>query len=425
MAKEDMEISNPFNSINLSESVGEGTQVIEDFLTGTATTDPKDITKIEEEKPDTTKKDKPVKTAEKIAAEAKAKEEAEKLRKKNLTEFLGDEDEGKEDEEEIVEETTNKSKKPVVPGKKEEKEEEVVNEEDEPSSDNTFINLSKELFTQGVFEQEEGEDEASIDTPEKFLERFNYEKMKGANQKIEAFLSQFGEDYKNAFQAIYVNGVDPKEYFTKYNEIADLANLDMKSESNQELVVKQGLKEQGFEGEEITAEFEKIKNYGDLEERANRFHKVLLKNQTAKLSEVEETKKSQLKNQQAMKEQYVKNVFNTLQDKVKNKEFDGIPINPKLAQELQDYLVTDKWRTTSGEALTDFDKAILDLKKPENHQLKVKVALILKTLEKDPTLSTIQKRAVSKETNQMFSNLIVKKEKSSVKGQKSNAFSNL
>jgi hypothetical protein len=87
---------------------------------------------------------------------------------------------------------------------------------------------------------------------------------------------------------------------------------------------------------------------------------------------------------------------------VKAKEFDGIPINPKLATELQDFLLVDKWKTPSGETLTDFDRAILDLKRPENHAQKVKVGLILKMLEKDPTLSTIQRSGVTKKSDQLF-----------------------
>jgi hypothetical protein len=87
---------------------------------------------------------------------------------------------------------------------------------------------------------------------------------------------------------------------------------------------------------------------------------------------------------------------------VKAKEFDGIPINPKLAGELQDFLLVDKWKTPSGETLTDFDRAILDMKKPENHAMKVKLGLLMKMLEKDPTLSTIQKTGVTKKSNQLF-----------------------
>jgi hypothetical protein len=42
------------------------------------------------------------------------------------------------------------------------------------------------------------------------------------------------------------------------------------------------------------------------------------------------------------------------------------------------------------------------MKKPENHAMKVKLGLLMKMLEKDPTLSTIQKTGVTKKSNQLF-----------------------
>ena len=110
----------------------------------------------------------------------------------------------------------------------------------------------------------------------------------------------------------------------------------------------------------------------------------------------------ELQQKAAVRNQYIQNVQGILGDKLKSKEFDGIPLNPKLANELQDFLLVDKWKTTSGELLSDFDRTILDLKRPENHTMKVKVGLLLKILEKDPTLSTIQKSGVSKKTDQLF-----------------------
>src|SRR5690606_22537409 len=105
-------------------------------------------------------------------------------------------------------------------------------------------------------------------------------------------------------------------------------------------------------------------------------------------------------------------------EKLKTKEFDGIPLNPKLAGELQDFLITDKYKTPSGETLTEFDRTILDLKRPENHEKKVKVALLLKLLEKDPTLSTIKKKGISQETNTLFSEVARQSKKTSVKTSK-------
>ena len=68
----------------------------------------------------------------------------------------------------------------------------------------------------------------------------------------------------------------------------------------------------------------------------------------------------------------------------------------------------------------------MELKRPENHEQKVKVALLLKILEKDPTLSTIQKTGVTKKSNQLFTEVArqVQKDKKSTGGT-SSIFSNL
>ena len=129
---------------------------------------------------------------------------------------------------------------------------------------------------------------------------------------------------------------------------------------------------------------------------------MLVKKEAKKLQQLEAQSQQEQQQKQAIKQQYVTNVQTILTDKVKEKEFDGIPINSNLANELQDFLLVDKWKTPSGETLTDFDRSILDLKRPENHELKVKVGLLLKMLEKDPTLSTIQRAGVTSKTNQLF-----------------------
>ena len=178
--------------------------------------------------------------------------------------------------------------------------------------------------------------------------------------------------------------------------------MDLTKESNQEAVVRRTLTDQGFESEDVDAEVEKLKNYGDLESVATRYHKVLVKKEAAKLKEATDNSEREIQAKAALKKQFQQDVFSLLQEKLKTKEFDGIPLSPKLATELQDFLIVDRWKTASGETLTDFDKKLLELKKPENHQMKVKLALLLKVLEKDPTLSTIQKSVVTKKTDKLF-----------------------
>ncbi len=316
-----------------------------------------------------------------------------------ISSFLGD-----NTEEETQEPETQEVAKPKKAAKLEQApaattEEEAPAEEEQVSQ---FTALSRDLFKLGVFSKDEEEEDVAIDTPEAFLERFQNEKKKGAIEMVNSFIGQFGEDYQQAFDAIFVKGVNPKEYFGTYNNVVSFAEMDLSQENNQVSVIKQALADQGFEPDDINTEVERLKNYGDLESVATKHHKVLVKKEAQKLAQMEQKAEVELQQKQAVKNQYINNVQQVLQDKLKSKEFDGIPINPKLASELQDFLLVDKYKTASGETLTDFDRTILELKRPENHATKVKVALLLKILEKDPTLSTIQRTGVTKKSNELF-----------------------
>ena len=355
----------------------------------TSTADPDDVQKIDAEPaPAPTKKQAPTAKADEDADDKKDEDASQ-----SIQDFLlgGDEDEDEEDE------------TPTPKAKKAEEASATDEEEDEEdAASNQFTALSRDLFKLGVFTKEDDEEDASINSAEEFLERFEVEKKKGAIEVVQNFIGQFGEDYQQAFDAIFVKGVDPKEYFGTYDAIQNFSEMDLSQEANQVAILKQALADQGFDPEDITTEVERLQNYGDLESVAAKHHKVLIKKEAAKLQQLEQQRTVELQRQAAYKQQYQQNVTSVLQEKLKTKEFDGIPLNPKLAGELQDFLLAEKWKTGSGETLTDFDRTILDLKRPENHEMKVKVALLLKILEKDPTLSTIQKSGISKKSNELF-----------------------
>jgi hypothetical protein len=400
----DLETPNLGNfSIQDTMEMGVGsTELLNDLMgPDTASASPDDIKDIAAE-------DTPAPTTKTTKASAKVEEEEKKEdTSRSITDFLlGGDD---EEEEEEVAPITKSKEAPVAESE----------EDDDDEAINPFAAFSRDLFKLGGFTKDEDEDDVNINTAEEFLERFESEKKKGANEIVENFIGRFGEDYQDAFTAIFVNGVDPKEYFGTYNAIQSFTDLDLSDEGNQIAIIKQTLADQDYDPEDITTEIERLKNYGDLESVAAKHHKVLVKKEAVKLQKLEQEKAAQLQQQQAYKQQYSNNVNSILQDKLKAKEFDGIPLNPKLATELQDFLITEKWKTNSGENLTDFDRTVLELKRPENHEMKVKVALLLKILEKDPTLSTIQKSGVTKKTDSLFGEVARQATKSSVKSSKS------
>lgn len=406
-------------SIQDTMDMGMGSQeLLNDLLSPeSATSNPDDIQNIKDEpapQPAPAKKTTSKTPAAPTSDITEGEEKKDDNPVKDIQSFLYGED---DDEEEADEEATPAPAKKVAQTA-DNQEDSEEDEEGEETPVSQFTALSNDLFKLGVFSKDEDEeDDITIDTPEAFLERFQAEKKKGAIEIVDNFIGQYGEDYQKAFDAIFVKGVPPLEYFGTFNQIQSFAEMDLTQESNQISILKQALADQGFEKEDIDTEVERIKNYGDLENVATKHHKVLIKKEAAKLQQIEQQRETQLQQQQAIKQQYYQNVNNVLQEKIKAKEFDGIPINPKLAGELQDFLVTDKYKTSSGETLTDFDRTILELKRPENHATKVKLALIMKIMEKDPTLSTIQKTGITKKSNELFGEVARQAQKSSVKSK--------
>ena len=326
-----------------------------------------------------------------------------------IADFLSDDDEDNDD-----------TPAPAKPAKAAE----TADADDEPEG-TQFTALANDLYKLGVFTNDDDDDPEPVSTAEEFLERFNEEKKKGASEMVQNFISQFGEDYQEAFDAIFVKGVNPKDYFGTYNQVVNFAEMDLNDESNQIRIMKQALSDQGFEPEDVDTEIERLQNYGDLESVATKHHKVLVKKEAVKLQQLEQKSEAELRQKAQIRNQYIDNVQTILQEKVKAKEFDGIPINPKLAGELQDFLLVDKWKTPSGETLTDFDRAILDMKRPENHAMKVKLGLLMKMLEKDPTLSTIQRTGVTKKSNELFGEVarqVTKAKTSTGSGAKPNSW---
>lgn len=391
MAAENLDMTDNFGIQETMDMSRGNMELMQDLMSPeTSTTNVEELEKIGAEVQENKKSTPPLPKGKDISQ----KDENDDENKKNqnaISDFLGNhEDDDDDTEEEEI--------KPIA--KKEDSTEE--SDEEEASGTTQFTALANDLLKLGVFTKGDDEEDTPISTPEEFLERFNAEKKKGAIEVVDNFIGQFGEDYQNAFEAIFVKGANPKEYFGVYNDIVSLSELDLTDEGNQVKVMKRALTDQGFDPEDVETEIERLRNYGDLESVSAKHQKVLVKKDAAKLQQIEANAEKELKIKSDVKNQYVNNVRSIINDKLKTREFDGIPINPKLAGELQDFLLVDKYKTPSGETLTDFDRAILEMKKPENHETKVKVALLLKILEKDPTLSTIQKTGITKKSNDLF-----------------------
>lgn len=316
----------------------------------------------------------------------------------------GEEEEEEEEEGDETEPDKTSEKKEVktgqkVPPAKEEQEEEA----------SVFTTIAKELVSLGVFtpdEDEEGQPiDPVIDSPEDFAERFQVESRKQAAEVIDRFLERFGPEYKDMFQNVFVNGVPPKDYLGRFAKIEGIKELDIKDEGNQERVVRQLLKEEGRSSEYIEKRITQLKNYSDLADEATEAQRILIEKEEKGIKAAADSKQQELLTKQKIRNEYLQGVNRILQDKLKSKEFDGIPVSKDFADQTFAYVTEERYQTPDKQLLTEFDKDILDLNHPQNHPLKVKVAMLLQLLKTDPQLTKLAKKAVSKETNSLFQGL--------------------
>lgn len=294
---------------------------------------------------------------------------------------------------------------------KEEEEEAPANtktkkKEGEEEEGNQFETFSKELYSLNVLSHDAEEGEAPIaKTGEELLALLNNEKRKGAVAWIDNFLEQHGEDRRELFEAIFVKGADPKEYLPLYNQAVSLENLDLEKEINQEKVVREFYRRAGIAEDKIGTKIQRLKDTADLQSEAEDFHPQLLEQDKNKAKAVADAAEQTLKAKEQIEGAYRNSILKTVSEKAKGKDFEGIPISPQLVREAVDFLQTDKWKTADGQLLTDFDKLILETKKPEGVHKRLMIAFLEKI---NWDFSKIEKKAASKQSGELFNSLAQK-----------------
>lgn len=335
--------------------------------------------------------------------EAKKKELAEEARKKALATKAAPEKKQLTAEELLKAEEEEEE---------EHEEEEEIDEDEDDAKDTQFESISKGLVRLGVF-SEEGE---LPKTADEFAERFQMEKQKGASDWINNFLtSEHGEEGIEMFKAIFVDKVDPREYLSVHNEIMNLEELDIENEINQKKVFREFYKNLGWDETKIETKLQKSIDYGDLESDSKEYYQSLLEDTKAKKEQIQENKKQKEEAQFQEDTAYRSTISKVLEDKLKAKEFNGIPLNPDKVKKVIDFMTTKKYQTPDKQKLTEFDKYMLETRKPENIADRIMIAL----LKLDNfNFESIKKRAITTETNEVFSELKSKTKSTQASGKK-------
>jgi hypothetical protein len=342
------------------------------------------------------------KVAKKLPAKKEEDEDEEEETKETSKEVaLFDilEEEGEKEEEE----TLDTKPKAATTSTSPKGQEEATVEEGE--GENMFTTIAQELVNHGIFSLEEDEESIEIESPEALLERFQLEARKQASIVIDKYLGRFGDNYKDMFENVFVKGINPVDYLNRYTKVEGIQGLDLADEGNQERIVRELYRSEGRSAEYIEKRVTQLKNYNDLLDEATEAQKILVTKEQKEIDDAAARKQQELVRKQEIRNEYVNNVGRIISDKLKTKDFDGIPIDKKFAESIYGYMTQERFQTPDGELLTTFDKDWLDLKRPENHETRVKVAMLLQLIKEDPQLTKLAKKAVSKESNELFKGL--------------------
>lgn len=264
------------------------------------------------------------------ASEELTDEELEELRKGNK---------GNKEEEEDVDDPKNKPSKKSKPEDNEEEEEEEENNEPNNDPDNDIDNNQGEdiesnavtSFFEALSDKmgwELDEDEEIPQTPEELVEYFK-------DVIEENSVPQYASEEVEALDNFVKNGGNLRDYFQIDGDL-DLEEINIEdSEVNQKLVIKEFLKEKGFNAKQIEKKLTKYEEAGLLEDEATDALEALrdIKEQKKQeLLEAQEKRAKELKKRQ--QEQ-----FNTVVSELKGMDnIRGIKIPQKDKQALLEYI---------------------------------------------------------------------------------------
>lgn len=263
-----------------------------------------------------------------------SEEELNNIRKNTKTET-------EEELEEEDKEVKSKSKaKPKTTTKEETEEPEVEEEEPEESTDETtivtgfFDSLSEKLGWDDI------EDDDKPKTVEDLIDYFN-------DVIEENSVPQYASEEVEQLDKFVKNGGNLRDYFSIDSEV-DLDDIDLEDESNQKLVLKEFLKEKGFNTKQIEKKLTKYEEAGILEDESQ--------DAAEALKDIRESKKQQLlkdqENAAKLAAQRQREYFDTVVNEIKGMDnIRGVKIPEKDKQTLLEYI----FKPTS-DGMTKFQK---------------------------------------------------------------------
>lgn len=268
-----------------------------------------------------------------IVADAKDKieQDKEKLEKEKL--------EPVKNLEELQKELEADAEKEITEEKKEEdksKEDESKNPKKEEKKEDDEVEYSFKPFIDTMIEHgilDEGEEEIG-ESAEDLVEAFETTVTNRVVTGIDEYKESIPELGKQFLEYLEKGG-DPKRFIKAQSGPIDFTNIDLTEESNQEVVIREYLKIQGYTAEEIKDTIKDYKEGVILENQAKLASKKLEKFQEKQTELLIREQEAQVKEQEKAITEYVTNVQKIIKD---SKTLAGLELSDKDRKEFEPYL---------------------------------------------------------------------------------------
>jgi len=257
------------------------------------------------------------------------------------------------------EETGAASKQPTAASKKESSDllDSFMDEEDEEEKVETrgrkkiegIADVFQKLIKEDKivpFEDDKNLEEYSLKDWEELIEANLEERANQVRRETpKQFFDALPQELQIAARYVANGGTDLKSLFATLAQAEETRDLDIKSERDQELIIRDYLKATGYGStEEIEEEIEIWKDLGKLEAQASKFKPKLDKMQEQVVARKLEEQEMRRKQQEQASQQYMQNVYETLKDGTVG----DVKIDRKTQNMLYNGLVQPNYPSVSG-----------------------------------------------------------------------------
>lgn len=301
----------------------------------------------------------------------------------------------KKEEESLFKENVENEEK--VDKKDEEEEEKIIN----PN-----IEAVKLLKEKGIidFELEEGEElteEKAAEIAENVEDNFD----EAVDKRVEELFEDL-PDFVKQLNKYAIKGGDLKQFLntvTNSDNPAIKEDIDLDIESNQELVIREMLKKEDYDDEEVETQLEFLKESGKLEKFAE---KKFNKWKANKKKEQEQLIQQQEAQARAEKEAIRKTKQKTSAFLSENENIGELEITKADIKTLPSYMNDKKVKLQNGASITQLQKELFyDI--PQNEKAFMQLATLVKNRNEDGTFNfkSIMKKAKTKVAKEVKANI--------------------